>query len=35
MAEDTKAKDVAMDLAEEARESTWEYRSFTAEMFKG
>lgn len=35
MAEDTKAKDVAMDMAEDARESTWEYRSFTAEMFKG
>lgn len=35
MAEDTKAKDLAMDLAEDARESTWEYRSFTAEMFRG
>jgi len=35
MAEDKKAADVAMELAEDARESTWEYRSFTAEMFKG
>ena len=35
MAEDTKAKDIAMDMAEDAREATWEYRSFTAEMFKG
>lgn len=35
MAEDTKAKDIAMDLAEEAREAKWEYRSFTAEMFRG
>lgn len=35
MAEDTKAKDLAMDLAEDARESNWEYRSFTAEMFRG
>ncbi len=35
MAEDTQAKDVAMEMAEDARETTWEYRSFTAEMFKG
>ena len=35
MAEDTKAKDAAMDLAEEARESNWEFPSFTAEMFRG
>jgi len=33
--EDTKAKDVAMDLAEEAREADWEFPSFTAEMFRG
>ena len=35
MAEDTQAKDVAMEMAEDARDTTWEYRSFTAEMFKG
>ena len=35
MAEDTQAKEVAMEMAEDARETTWEYRSFTAEMFKG
>lgn len=35
MAEDKKAADVAMELAEDARDATWEYRSFTAEMFKG
>ncbi|HQN01026.1 MAG TPA: acyl-CoA dehydrogenase family protein, partial [Candidatus Hydrogenedentes bacterium] len=35
MAEDKKAQDVAMELAEDARESKWEYRSFTAEMFRG
>ncbi|MFP4502314.1 MAG: acyl-CoA dehydrogenase family protein [Candidatus Hydrogenedentota bacterium] len=35
MAEDNKAKDAAMDLAEEARETEWEFPSFTAEMFRG
>ena len=35
MAEDTQAKDVAMEMAEDARETAWEDKSFTAEMFKG
>ncbi|MCK5862997.1 MAG: acyl-CoA dehydrogenase family protein [Candidatus Hydrogenedentes bacterium] len=35
MSEDTQAKDIAMEMAEDARDSTWEYKSFTAEMFKG
>jgi alkylation response protein AidB-like acyl-CoA dehydrogenase len=35
MAEDTKAKDAAMDLAEEAREADWKFPSFTAEMYRG
>ena len=30
-----KAKDAAMELAEDSRESEWKFRSFTAEMFKG
>lgn len=30
-----KQKDAAMELAEEARESDWEFPSFTAEMFRG
>ncbi|HOQ89017.1 MAG TPA: acyl-CoA dehydrogenase family protein, partial [Candidatus Hydrogenedentes bacterium] len=34
MAED-KSKDVAMQLAEDAREAEWKFPSFTAEMFKG
>jgi alkylation response protein AidB-like acyl-CoA dehydrogenase len=29
------AKDVAMELAEDARQAEWEYESFTAEMFRG
>ena len=29
------AKDQAMDLAEDARETEWEFPSFTAEMFRG
>jgi len=33
--EDTKAKDAAMELAEEAREAEWKFPSFTAEMFRG
>ncbi len=33
--EDTKAKDAAMALAEEARETEWKFPSFTAEMFRG
>lgn len=33
--EDTKAKDAAMELAEEAREAEWQFPSFTAEMFRG
>jgi alkylation response protein AidB-like acyl-CoA dehydrogenase len=33
--EDTKAKDAAMELAEEARDSDWQFPSFTAEMFRG
>ena len=33
--EDNKAKDVAMELAEEAREAEWQFPSFTAEMFRG
>ena len=32
---DTKAKDVAMQLAEDARQAEWENVSFTAEVFKG
>jgi hypothetical protein len=32
---DSKAKDVAMELAEEARQQEWEAVSFTAEVFKG
>jgi alkylation response protein AidB-like acyl-CoA dehydrogenase len=32
---DTKAKDVSMQLAEEARQTEWENVSFTAEVFKG
>jgi alkylation response protein AidB-like acyl-CoA dehydrogenase len=32
---DTKAKDVAMQLAEDARQTEWENVSFTAEVFKG
>jgi len=32
---DTKAKDVAMQLAEDARQAEWEAVSFTAEVFKG
>ncbi len=33
--EDTKAKDQAMELAEDARDADWEFPSFTAEMFRG
>lgn len=33
--ESNKAKDAAMDLAEEAREKDWKFPSFTAEMFRG
>ncbi|MGC8846860.1 MAG: acyl-CoA dehydrogenase family protein, partial [Candidatus Hydrogenedens sp.] len=33
--EDLKAKDAAMELAEEARETEWKFPSFTAEMFRG
>jgi len=32
---DTKAKDVAMQMAEDARQTEWEAVSFTAEVFKG
>jgi hypothetical protein len=32
---DNKAKDVAMQLAEDARQAEWEAVSFTAEVFKG
>jgi alkylation response protein AidB-like acyl-CoA dehydrogenase len=32
---DSKAKDVAMQLAEDARQAEWEAVSFTAEVFKG
>jgi alkylation response protein AidB-like acyl-CoA dehydrogenase len=32
---DTKARDVAMELAEDARQAEWENISFTAEVFKG
>jgi len=32
---DNKAKDVAMQLAEDARQAEWESVSFTAEVFKG
>ena len=32
---DDKAKDVAMQMAEDARQSEWENVSFTAEVFKG
>ena len=31
----TVAKQKAMDLAEESRESEWKFPSFTAEMFRG
>ncbi len=33
--EDAKAKDAAMELAEDARDADWEFPSFTAEMFRG
>ena len=33
--EDVKAKEAAMDLAEEAREAEWKFPSFTAEMYRG
>ncbi|MBP8129985.1 MAG: acyl-CoA dehydrogenase family protein [Candidatus Hydrogenedentes bacterium] len=33
--EDKQAKDAAMELAEAARETEWQFPSFTAEMFKG
>ncbi|MCJ7452572.1 MAG: acyl-CoA dehydrogenase family protein [Steroidobacteraceae bacterium] len=32
---DTKAKDVSMQMAEDARQTEWENVSFTAEVFKG
>ena len=32
---DNKAKDAAMQLAEDARQAEWESISFTAELFKG
>ena len=32
---DTKAKDISMELAEDARQAEWENVSFTAEVFKG
>jgi len=32
---DNKAKDVAMQMAEDARQAEWEAVSFTAEVFKG
>ena len=32
---DNKAKDVAMQMAEDARQAEWEHVSFTAEVFKG
>src|SRR5512137_3177407 len=32
---DAKARDVAMELAEDARQAEWENISFTAELFKG
>jgi len=32
---DTKAKDRAMELAEEARQKEWRFPSFTAELFRG
>jgi alkylation response protein AidB-like acyl-CoA dehydrogenase len=32
---DTKAKDEAMQLAEESREKDWQFPSFTAELFRG
>ncbi|HOV33045.1 MAG TPA: acyl-CoA dehydrogenase family protein [Candidatus Hydrogenedens sp.] len=33
--EDVKAKDAAMELSEESRETEWKFPSFTAEMFRG
>ncbi len=33
--EDLKAKDAAMELSEESRETEWKFPSFTAEMFRG
>lgn len=33
--EDTRAKDAAMEMAEAARETEWQFPSFTAEMFRG
>jgi alkylation response protein AidB-like acyl-CoA dehydrogenase len=35
MAEQQNAKDQAMELAEAARETEWQFPSFTAEMFRG
>jgi alkylation response protein AidB-like acyl-CoA dehydrogenase len=32
---DTRAKDISMELAEDARQAEWENVSFTAEVFKG
>ena len=32
---DDKSKDVAMQMAEDARQAEWEAASFTAEVFKG
>ncbi len=33
--ENTSAKDTTMQMAEDAREAEWRFRSFTAEMFRG
>ena len=33
--EDKRAKDAAMEMAEAARETEWQFPSFTAEMFRG
>ena len=35
MADQQNAKDQAMELAESARETEWQFPSFTAEMFRG
>jgi alkylation response protein AidB-like acyl-CoA dehydrogenase len=35
MSEENKAKDAAMELAEDSRQADWEFPSFTAELYKG
>ena len=35
MSEENKAKQDAMDMAEDSRQAEWEFPSFTAELYKG